>query len=289
MPHLPTSPNLEYLKQQAKTLLKALRALEPDALRRATAQFPGLASGRDVQPPHIQLADAQLLLAREYGFSSWPRLKAYVEALTVDVVGPATPLAPLTKGRSARQQFVHELGETLLTWSRQHDTPALGARFAELPLRDILAVRKCLTVEGNVGVVVDGLLEGLGHSKPRVRFNCTDALDHMADERCAEPLRERLGDSVPRVRRAALHALSCDACKLNPLTPGEDLVPILIDMALNDPSIRVRRAAVPMLESYCRDARAESTLHVLAGQHDAAVRRTAREVLRRRGISVEKS
>lgn len=286
MPRLPASPNLEYLKQQAKTLLKVLRVQEPDTLRRATAQLPGLTPGRDVQPPHIQLADAQLLLAREYGFSSWPRLKACVEALAVDIVSPA---APLTKGRSARQQFVHELGETLLTWSRQHDTPALGARFARMPLRDILAVRECLTVEGKVGVVVDGLLEGLGHIKPRVRFNCTDALDHMADERCAEPLRERLGDPVPRVRRAALHALSCDACKLSPLTPREDLLPILIDMALNDPSIRVRRAAVPMLESYCRDARAEDTLHVLAGQNDAAVRRTAREVLRRRGISVGKS
>jgi ankyrin repeat protein len=52
---LPDHPNLRYLKDQAKDLLKA-----------------GTASS---------LADAQLKIAREYGFPSWPKLKAHVDAL----------------------------------------------------------------------------------------------------------------------------------------------------------------------------------------------------------------
>jgi ankyrin repeat protein len=52
---LPDHPNLRYLKDQAKDLLEA-----------------GTASS---------LADAQLKIAREYGFPSWPKLKAHVDAL----------------------------------------------------------------------------------------------------------------------------------------------------------------------------------------------------------------
>ena len=54
---LPTHPSLEHLRKQAKQRLAKLRA--------------GGASA--------QLADAQLLVAREYGFSSWRALKAAIE------------------------------------------------------------------------------------------------------------------------------------------------------------------------------------------------------------------
>jgi hypothetical protein len=56
--HLPSRPNLEYLRKQAKIRLAELQQLDPNA----------------------QLADAQHALAREYGFASWARLKAEVES-----------------------------------------------------------------------------------------------------------------------------------------------------------------------------------------------------------------
>jgi Clp amino terminal domain, pathogenicity island component len=56
---LPRFPNLEHLKSQAKVLLGELRRLAPNA----------------------KLADAQRVLARQYGFPSWPKLKAHVERL----------------------------------------------------------------------------------------------------------------------------------------------------------------------------------------------------------------
>ncbi len=84
-----------------------------------------------------------------------------------------------------------------------------------------------------------------------MRYNCAIALDHLADERCTEPLRQLLNDSVPRVRRAAVHSLSCDACKVSPLSNHDGLTETLINMALHDPSIRVRREAVNGLVESC--------------------------------------
>jgi len=55
---LPAKPNLEHLRNEAKQRLKALRAQEPRA----------------------KLTEAQLAVARDYGFASWRALKAHVEA-----------------------------------------------------------------------------------------------------------------------------------------------------------------------------------------------------------------
>src|SRR5947208_14194884 len=69
---LPKHPDLDQLKRQAKELLDAVRAGEPDAVSEAAARYPGA----DLQ--RFALHDAQLVLARAHGFHSWPRLKAYV-------------------------------------------------------------------------------------------------------------------------------------------------------------------------------------------------------------------
>ncbi|WP_019586813.1 HEAT repeat domain-containing protein [Deinococcus apachensis] len=281
MRQLPAAPSLEHLRRQAKSLLKAFLSGHPGARERFSVYLPRLVTLEDRR---ARLADAQFVLAWEYGFPGWARLKTYVEA--VERFAMAAP-DPRAERRLARRQFVHDLAASLLTWSRHHDPQALGARFARMPLHDILAVRKHLDASGELADVVGGLIEGLGHGQPRVRFDCANALDHLVDERCAEPLRHLLSDPVSRVRRAALHSLSCDACKLSPLVPAVDLLPTLIAMALGDPSIRVRRATVPLLESYCRDARLEETLRRLALEEDQTVKRTALEVLWRRGLSAE--
>ena len=57
---LPAAPSLEQLRKQAKELVRERKAgSEP-----------------------LRLSDAQREVAREYGFASWPRLKAYVERVT---------------------------------------------------------------------------------------------------------------------------------------------------------------------------------------------------------------
>ena len=64
--------NLEYYRKQAKALLKAAQSGEPTALERISRNLPKLA------PAAPKLHDAQLTIAREQGFPSWPRFRAFV-------------------------------------------------------------------------------------------------------------------------------------------------------------------------------------------------------------------
>ena len=61
---LPARPNLEFLKNAAKARLDDLRRTDPRA----------------------RLADAQHALSIEYGFASWPKLKAHVESLSAETI-----------------------------------------------------------------------------------------------------------------------------------------------------------------------------------------------------------
>jgi hypothetical protein len=70
-------PDLDQLKRQAKELLDAFRAGEPAADSEVTAH------DRDPDRAAFALHDAQLVIARAYGFESWPKLKAFVEGATV--------------------------------------------------------------------------------------------------------------------------------------------------------------------------------------------------------------
>src|SRR5215471_12391115 len=69
-------PDLDQLKIQAKELLKAFRAGEAQAVAEVAAHF------QDANSATFALHDAQLVLARAYGFQSWPKLKAYVDGIT---------------------------------------------------------------------------------------------------------------------------------------------------------------------------------------------------------------
>lgn len=67
---LPPHPNLEHLRNQAKDLLRDWQRHKPD----------------------VQLADAQHAIAHEYGFQSWPKLKAHVESLAANA-SRSTPMS----------------------------------------------------------------------------------------------------------------------------------------------------------------------------------------------------
>jgi hypothetical protein len=76
VPSLPDHPDAERLRRQARELQRAARAGNPDALARVEAHHP--------QPPPaeaVTLAAAQLVVAREYGFASWPRLRRYLDTV----------------------------------------------------------------------------------------------------------------------------------------------------------------------------------------------------------------
>lgn len=85
---LPSQPNLEQLKIQAKELLKARKSNDADAIRRIQESHPQLAgaSASRVRDAKLRLGDAQLVIAREFGFESWPKLKAHIERCSLKKV-----------------------------------------------------------------------------------------------------------------------------------------------------------------------------------------------------------
>lgn len=76
----PNPPNIENIRKRAKSLLKALKAGNPDAIARISQHHPRAGKAQ------MRLADAQLVLAKELGYSSWPKLKEDAERNTNDKV-----------------------------------------------------------------------------------------------------------------------------------------------------------------------------------------------------------
>jgi ankyrin repeat protein len=95
MADLPARPNLDHLRHEARDLLRAAQAGDPAAAGRIRAV--------SAEPT---LAGAQLAVAREYGFASWARLKAAVEARTTDLARQAEVFCEASirdwTGRAAR-------------------------------------------------------------------------------------------------------------------------------------------------------------------------------------------
>ena len=131
--NLPTHPNLEHLKKQAKDLLHELKQ----------------------QNPNSQLADAQFALAREYGFASWPKLKAYVESQAAEGSEQLSPFAGKWKAN--------------LSKSKRH------------PANQFQSATIDFTVEGNVVTITDLVIDESGHAVTGKNTLLVDSVEHAAE------------------------------------------------------------------------------------------------------------
>jgi hypothetical protein len=129
---LPRHPNLTNLRKQAKTLLTAWRAGDQQALTRVCELHPR--GERLLTDGQSSLADAQLVVARGYGFTSWTRLvqhlrlAARAQALhTMDLLFRAT-LAPGGEPSTVGQVLDRRVD---LVWQAHLDgNPAAGVLLA---------------------------------------------------------------------------------------------------------------------------------------------------------------
>ena len=82
---LPANPNLSHLKYQARDLLKAHVARNPQAAQRIREFQPRFHRATDaaIFNAPLSLSDAQLTIARERGFANWARLKRHIEKPTL--------------------------------------------------------------------------------------------------------------------------------------------------------------------------------------------------------------
>jgi ankyrin repeat protein len=100
---LPKQPSLEQLRKQAKDLLEQYRAGDPAAV----AEIHRFESRPD--PATFALNDAQRVLARAYGYESWPKLKAFVDGANIARLAAAVQVGDVAQVRallSARPKLV---------------------------------------------------------------------------------------------------------------------------------------------------------------------------------------
>ena len=92
---LPPRPSLEQLKKQARLLQRAVRAGHPRALALVAEHQP---SG--VALDTFSLDAAQFVLARSYGFASWPKLRQHLATMVL----PPEPASPRSFVRTAENR-----------------------------------------------------------------------------------------------------------------------------------------------------------------------------------------
>lgn len=109
---LPLHPDLDQLKIQARELLTAFRSGDADAVKSFDAH------PRAIDPTAVKLSDAQLVLAREYGFTSWPVLRREVCRLRLR--------SAIWSGDAASAKAVLELDENFVNDAVPH--PRWGGR-----------------------------------------------------------------------------------------------------------------------------------------------------------------
>ena len=130
MSQLPGHPDLDQLRRQARELHRAAQAGDARALDRLR-QVSGT----------VALSAAQLAIARDHGFPSWPRLKAEVERRRAQSARPA--------GEDGYPDFLSAGADALIAGQyadRPHLQPILDAVLAAVPALGPVTVQARTTI-----------------------------------------------------------------------------------------------------------------------------------------------
>jgi ankyrin repeat protein len=132
---LPPRPSLEHQQKLAKKFLREAWAGDADAIARVQAFLP--------QAPHpksLKLHDAQLVIARGYGFSSWVAMKRKIESLTKSPI-EQFDIAVREGDAERARELLRENAEVRARIDEPRfdfDSPAIHQAKKNLPLVDVL-------------------------------------------------------------------------------------------------------------------------------------------------------
>src|SRR5947207_4272274 len=193
---LPARPNLEQYKKQAKDLARDCVARIPDALARVRRHHPRSASASDDSMGRVPLTDAQLVIAREHGFESWPKFAAHVTTLNLErsVAALDDPVNAFLRAACASREISHNFGtleEAELIMARYPHVAKANIHTAAV-VADEDAVRAFLARDSTNATAKGGPYEW-------------DALTHLCFSRYLRIDRER-SDAFVRTARALLDA-----------------------------------------------------------------------------------
>jgi ankyrin repeat protein len=142
---LPSHPSLEQYRKQAKDLVKAHHAADPVALDRIAKHHPRydkLASA-EIANARFTVTGAQLIIAREHGFPSWP---AFVEHIAALLRKLATPYAAFVDAACAPLDADYTTGtlDAAVALLKQHPEIAQSDIYTCAILGDEAGVRRFL-------------------------------------------------------------------------------------------------------------------------------------------------
>ena len=188
---LPAHPHLDQYKKQAKDLARNCRSGLPEALTRLQSHHP-----KHAQAP-ISLTAAQLVIAREHGFASWPKFAAHIETLRIqhsvdslaDPVGALLVAACVPRDGSSHASGTLEEAEAILS---RYPNVARASIYTAAVLADEAAVRAFLAADAKLATTPGGPYRW-------------DALTHLCFSRYLRIDRDR-SDAFVRSARALLDA-----------------------------------------------------------------------------------
>jgi ankyrin repeat protein len=106
---LPAHPNLEQYKKQAKELVRDCAAKVPEALERVRRYHPAF---KEADNNRVALTDAQLVIAREHGYESWPKFAAQIRKLNLELALAEMddPVAAFLRAACVPREGSHSVG-----------------------------------------------------------------------------------------------------------------------------------------------------------------------------------
>jgi ankyrin repeat protein len=230
-----SQPNLEYYRKQAKSLLRAAISGDPDALERFARYRPKPTETGDAQHAKpLALHEAQLTIAREQGFSSWPGFRTFIVQSALNFQGLVNAFIDAAVSDLRR-------AEEMLS---AHPNLADAGFYAALVLGARKRVESVLT---DIPAIVGG------KSGPQ---NCEPLL-YVCFSRFANGKSSRAGDLAQTARILLRHGADPNACFVPEDSPGDSLSCLYAATGLNNnPAL-----ALALLEAGASPNDSESLYH----------------------------
>jgi len=147
---LSARPDVQQYKKQAKELLKSHAAADADALARFAQHHPRFEnkSQQEIARARVALTDAQLVLAREHGFESWPKFFKQIEQINMEraVEKVTDPVAAFIVAAVVPRDAYHRSGQIDRAEKIREKFPQVAAAniYTAAILADELQVREFL-------------------------------------------------------------------------------------------------------------------------------------------------
>src|SRR5580704_11654821 len=258
---LPARPNLEQYKKQAKDLEKDCSLGVAGALARVRKHHPRFSAGGESREPRVALTDAQLVIAREHGFESWPRFAAHITTANLErsVASLDDPVATFIRAACVPRNNAHISG-TL------EEAELILARYPQVAQANIYTA----AIRADEAAVRDFLAGDAASATSTGGPYGWDALTHLCFSRYLRIDRAR-SDAFVRTARALLHAGASANTGWYEMIDHPNPRPVLESAIYGAAGIAQHEGVTRLLLEYGADPNDEETPYHAAEGYDLAV------------------